>query len=147
MARNDYVYAQDLYPSAPRGICRVCRKPIPSGDRRRTICSAECRTEFKSHFLGWGDVTRAVAIRDKGVCADCGMDCERLDKILSRVKDWKIRNHVLRVLSFNVDWARSLWEAHHVKPVKHNGPARSIDELITLCVPCHRKRHGSKPKH
>jgi hypothetical protein len=34
-------------------------------------------------------------------------------------------------------------EAHHIVPYNHADPnTHALDNLMTLCVPCHRKEHG-----
>ena len=33
-------------------------------------------------------------------------------------------------------------EAHHVDPVANGGQRWEVDNLVTLCNPCHRNEHG-----
>lgn len=42
----------------------------------------------------------------------------------------------LRAVGF-YDWPRSLWEADHIVP-RVEGGSNKLDNLRTLCVPCHK---------
>lgn len=62
--------ADDAQP----GMCRVCAKPVAG--RKRYYCSDSCRSEFYSATMH--DNAGYVYLRDKGVCACCGLDTDAL---------------------------------------------------------------------
>lgn len=49
--------------------CRWCGKPLRVG----FYCSPHCKLEVDVR-CGW-DLDRYIFKRDKGICADCGLDC------------------------------------------------------------------------
>ena len=62
-------------PILEKGKCRGCGKPVPP--RRQTWCSTEC---CRAHHPGIA--RELVKQRDKGVCANCGVDTARLERRL-----------------------------------------------------------------
>jgi hypothetical protein len=147
-----HLLRDDVYPRV-KGKCRVCGKDIPES---RVTCSKECRLAARAIPWSWGEVVWLVKQRDKGVCCACGCDTMKLERVLNWTgretcppsgvywRDKSIARWVLRQLGFteNIE----LWAAHHVNPVHTHGPAKSIDELITLCVPCHKAAHAGKKR-
>jgi 5-methylcytosine-specific restriction endonuclease McrA len=88
--------------------------------------------------------------RDHGVCAECGTDTHELKKLIEKMvanddKKNEVRhgfgagNRVNRVLvALGFKSCQSLWEADHIIPVILGG-GNTLDNLRTLCVPCHKK--------
>jgi hypothetical protein len=37
---------------------------------------------------------------------------------------------------------KTLWQAHHVKPVEEGGGACGVEGYKTLCVWCHKQKHA-----
>nr|USL84267.1 HNH endonuclease [Enterococcus phage Sw5] len=123
-----YVYIQ----------CDMCNKAI---FRRTTkikktlnFCSKNClntyhryigthkpkEVTYKVKYYGdnWFKIARTIRKRDNFTCSDCGITQEEYGKELS---------------------------VHHIKPfVFFDSPeeANKLDNLITICEPCHRKRHS-----
>lgn len=131
-------------------LCRKCGKDLPKG--RRAWCSDECSTEalivcypsFARHY---------VERRDKGVCACCGRDTERLKRRVYRIYSWlkaygryrdaekwlrTCREHGWPVSPYHI-YSRSWWDADHIVPVVEGGGGCGLDNYRTLCVPCHKK--------
>jgi 5-methylcytosine-specific restriction endonuclease McrA len=95
-----------------------------------------------------------VEQRDHGVCAKCGRDCAalwtKLDALIHLVYSsepatkrrgyrwWKL---ALRLgLSGGYSYClRSLWDADHIVPVVEGGGGCGLDNLRTLCRPCHKE--------
>ena len=144
-SREDtFFYADAKYPKR-KGFCRVCGAVLT--DKRRVACPGRCRETLMAWPYQWADVCRVVYDRDAGICADCGLDTAALQGILWHCSDWKARRCALVAIGYACgDTGKSLWQAHHSRPVASHGPAQSIDEIVTLCVPCHRKRHAARPK-
>jgi len=40
------------------------------------------------------------------------------------------------------DCGRAATMVHHIKPISEGGGALDMDNLMSLCVPCHGKRHA-----
>jgi HNH endonuclease len=88
----------------------------------RDYCSRKCYGRARNlggrHYYGanW-QVQRAFAIvRDQGACADC-----------NSTNDLHV-HHIASLRSFDGNWEL----------------ANRIDNLVTVCPPCHLKRHGGR---
>ncbi len=139
-----------------RGFCKGCEKEVPKG--RLCWCSKECVEEQ----LIRSDPAHAalrVAQRDSGVCARCHVDTNRLAKAM-RWADYvsyfwrtgrhcpvpcedpgyrphvygRIARHFLPDMGFT---KVHLWEMDHIVPVSEGGGECGLDNLRTLCIPCH----------
>ena len=91
----------------------------------------------------------AVFERDKGVCKKCKVDTEELSRGLDEVEKQlvKMGEHTAfqarqaiktRLVLLGYKPQSELWEAHHVEAQAHGGE-HDLDNLETLCVPCHTK--------
>lgn len=69
-----------------RRQCRRCLREVPKG--RRTFCSDGCVRDFQLETGSSNWVRLHVAVRDHGVCAACGLDTNRLDRIASLLGRW-----------------------------------------------------------
>lgn len=127
--------------------CRWCgTREIPP--RRSSWCSDACVAEFTIR-RGIGLRARVQA-RDKGVCAACGLDCVKMRRDLGpgtryitpdRIADLERQGWTRR------DFVRkSLWDADHILPVEHGGGACGLDNLQTLCRPCHRRKTAKQAR-
>lgn len=145
--------APQLKELGPKGgrRCRGCHKEMPKGFR--AWCSDECRTD-KMIRAGW-HVRFHVFERDKGVCAKCGADSEKAERLIANLRghgcfslggEWlRNRGYVCQegVAMLRLAWGRSnwdttsLWEADHVVPVAEGGGGCGLDGYRTLCRPCH----------
>jgi 5-methylcytosine-specific restriction endonuclease McrA len=74
-----------------------------------------------------------VFLRDRGVCAQCGIETEALRKN-KRKLDYNARRQ------FERDWGRRrhLWDADHNLPVAEGGSGCDLANMRTLCLKCHR---------
>jgi len=121
-------------------LCSVCGKPLTKGLRR--YCSQECTdicyvATMPSYARG------KVFQRDKGVCSNCGCDTEKLKKILRKARyddgwaslGWHDIGVIKNEMGFTAD---HFWEMDHILPVVEGGGLCGMDNLQTLCVPCHR---------
>ena len=108
---------RDSLAKGPNGrfLCRWCSLEVPAG--RHTFCSEFCVDEWKLRSNP-GHLRERVLERDKGICAQCGMDCVTQFRHIKRLRgtarlrahqEWKIGNR------------KSLWEADHVLPVIEGG--------------------------
>lgn len=139
-----------------RPLCRWCGVEVPKG--RESWCSQRCVDEFVIR-KGDGRAATLVFKRDKGVCALCGLDTEELYRVVRGFPSAKARytaprsvrpvvvpklSHEVRAsllrgltaLGFHAD--QRFWQADHITPVVEGGGACGLDNLRTLCVPCHK---------
>lgn len=71
-------------PRGPNGrrLCRWCQTEVPKG--RRTFCSQPCIDEWTLRSNP-GAMRAFIEKRDKGICAICGLDAVRLQRILKKL--------------------------------------------------------------
>lgn len=77
--------------------------------------------------------------RDAGVCALCGIDTHRTRRRIMRLP-FAGRMRELRALQESGlihKRRKSWWEADHIRPVVEGGDS-NLDNIRTLCIPCHR---------
>lgn len=142
-----------LFPKIKRNdkwYCRVCGNPL--GGRNENFCSPACKFHFA--VCCWqGSARAAVGKRDKGVCAKCKLDTEKLKESLyersgawSRKtgKSWRIfYDRFISIYGFKTGH-ESFWEADHIISVKKGGAKLGLKNLQTLCIRCHKaKTFGS----
>ncbi len=99
-------------PRGPRGwpLCRWCSRETPGP--RRTFCGPDCVHEWK--IRSQPTYARSVVWgRDGGVCASCATQCGRTGE------------------------SDTPWEMDHIIPVVEGGGACGLENLRTLCRPCH----------
>lgn len=63
--------------------CRMC--PNAVAPRRRDYCSAACADDYRIRTSG-SHARWSVEKRDKGVCSECGLDTDRIERILERAR-------------------------------------------------------------
>lgn len=135
-------------PKGPNGrnLCRQCHEEVGKG--RRTFCSDECVHQWRI-TTDIGYARGLVYKRDKGVCSICGLDTVALQKqFLAELKDrqqqripwtqWKqerLKELQIPCHRTSGDW----WDMDHTLPVAEGGGEATLDNLRTLCVPCHHK--------
>lgn len=133
-------------PRGPEGraLCRRCGVEVPRG--RRTFCSARCADEWAVRNSP-SILRQHVYQRDRGICAICGVDAAVLGKVLSA--EWnrvKMASSTLGRRERDAFRQRyrwffsrsSYWDADHIVPVSEGGGECSLENMRTLCVPCHQ---------
>ena len=124
---------QKTHPRGPngRGLCRFCGAEVPKGSR--TFCNAAEVHEWKLRTQP-AYLREQTWRRDHGICSACGVDTDLLRKeaaTLSRLD----RVILLRAKGFCP--TATLWQADHIVPVSEGGGQCGIDNIRTLCHPCH----------
>jgi 5-methylcytosine-specific restriction protein A len=153
------IYADELRKVLGRqkGQCTWCGGEVKSP--RRSWCSQNCTDAFMERSPG--PASRRVYKRDKGVCAICGRDTDRMMNLFRMIrrqsKDDRWGPPKIEVLDalkelvshwqslgFNCRVGRAwtevshLWEADHIIPVVEGGGCCRIDNLRTACMACHK---------
>jgi 5-methylcytosine-specific restriction enzyme A len=126
-------------PLGPNGLplCRWCQLEILAR-RRRTFCSDYCvhQWRLRSDPAYLRDL---VLARDRGICAACSTDTLAAYAALKRSRG-KARAEALTLWGLkSVASRRSLWDADHILPVAEGGGQCDLDNIRTLCLPCHRE--------
>jgi 5-methylcytosine-specific restriction endonuclease McrA len=120
-------------------LCRWCDLEILSR-RRRTFCSEYCVHQWRLR-TDPGYLRDQVFARDRGVCALCRADTVAIFAALKRTRPRSpARNAGLSFYGMkSITARRSLWDADHILPVAEGGGQCDLDNLRTLCLPCHRE--------
>jgi 5-methylcytosine-specific restriction protein A len=118
-------------------LCRWCQLEILNR-RRRTFCSDYCVHQHRLR-TDPGYLRDQVFARDHGICALCKADTVSIFAALKKARG----NNRAAGLSLygmaHVHSRRSLWDADHIRPVAEGGGQCDLDNLRTLCLPCHRE--------
>ena len=126
-------------PRQQPGMCRLCGKPVPKN--RRAYCSKECAKQFNIAYFP-SHTRWHVYKRDHGVCAKCGCDTDKLKRIIMRARHWMSSSavrSVVRELGFtDYLFHGNLWQADHIQECINGGWGTGLENLRTLCTPCHR---------
>lgn len=91
--------------------------------------------------------------RDRGVCANCGTDTHRQRLAFIRLCTWGERGRwfsprqhprvaKLAQRKYGIPRGRlrgEWWDMDHILPVVEGGGACGLENLRTLCIPCHKK--------
>jgi 5-methylcytosine-specific restriction protein A len=131
-------HASDLAAGAHgRPLCRWCQLEILAR-RRRTFCSVYCVHQWRLRSDP-GYLRDLVFARDRGVCALCATDTLAAFEALKRSRG-SARTRELELWGLrSITARRSLWDADHIRPVAEGGGQCDLDNLRTLCLPCHRE--------
>lgn len=127
-----------------KGECTWCGKPVGKG--RRRWCSQICVDDFRATY-DWQWIRGLVHDRDRGVCSKCGCDCDKITALLNRVRyrnggdGYETFRYLLgfyiRIRFDNRSIGDDWWQADHIKP-RVEGGTNELDNLRTLCIPCHK---------
>ncbi len=147
-------------PKGPNGknLCRECGKECKTN--RRTFCSAKCVDAWKIKSQP-GYVRSKLRKRDRGVCAQCGLDTKDVKTMFSVLDQLsgisyygderkkfpeltKVRQRIVGIL--RVFGRTSYWDADHKQEVVDGGGECGLDNYETLCVWCHRAKSARKRK-
>lgn len=124
-------------------VCPICQDEFIARKYKQKYCSRHCfEIAHKNNMLGaknpaykngssynkrswrgddWDTIRQGVYKRDDFKCRDCGTDC------ISRRDLTKANSH-------------KLIQCHHIQDYKSKAD-NALQNLITLCVICHMKRH------
>ena len=126
-------------PRGPNGLalCRWCDLEILA-KRRRTFCSDYCVHQWRLR-TDPGYLRDHVFARDRGICASCHADTIAIYAALKRSRGPARAAGLSFYGMKSISARRSLWDADHIRPVAEGGGQCDLDNLRTLCLPCHRE--------
>lgn len=136
-----------------KSACAWCAKLLSAAlvETESTYCSQKCAEEGRLRHCGSSGIRTAMFALDGGKCALCGFDghslyeqisalqpAERLNKLLS--VGWKLprSSKAMENLLQNPKEG-DFWEVDHIRAVAEGGGGCGLDNLRTLCVPCHAR--------
>ncbi len=118
-------------PKGPNGLplCRWC-KTVECATARNTFCSEACVHEHKIRTQP-SYAKQQVAKRDDCRCALCGVDT------FADQREWdrRLELHPSRLIAMKC----RTFDMDHTVPVVEGGGSCGLENLRTLCRPCHRK--------
>ncbi len=118
-------------------LCRWCQLEILA-KRRRTFCSDYCVHQWRLRSDP-GYLRDQVFARDRGICAACQADTVAIFGALKRSRG-AARAAGLSIYGMKtIASRRSLWDADHILPVAEGGGQCDLENIRTLCLPCHRE--------
>lgn len=109
---------------------------------------------LEAYRRGHARLRPLVFVRDRGVCAKCGLDCVALWEAIANVKRrcdkdsnpaWPISFQEFRSALGKIaePWPNELWNLDLVEPFSQGG-LLDLANARTLCVICHRLETNSK---
>ncbi len=104
-----------------KGICRWCGKKIIENKvhKTRKTWHQDCATDYMIIYHS-GEARKHIWKRDKGKCNDCGEQCTR--------RGW------------DLDHVKPLMEQKGIKGTKLDWTYYELNNMQTLCRPCHKKK-------
>lgn len=145
---RDFVQPPGRGPNGRR-FCRWCHEEVPKG--RRTFCGERCLDLYWIRCSG-GEVRRLVFKRDGGICAGCGMDAEKLARIIQRAdRHYRELNEIrwmhepMLTVAMELGMyahAGTCWQPDHILPVAEGGGMCGLSNYRTLCTVCHNQEGG-----
>ena len=114
--------------------CPGCEKPKTEWARRKDwrCCSKECTTKYQSMYLilGWQDMRTKVFKRDNNTCQSCGFIAVDI-KVTKCSPSGEKYTITFKNISSQLD-------ADHILPIALGGDEWNINNIQTLCKPCHK---------
>ena len=104
-----------------KGICRWCGKKIIENKEhnKRKTWHQDCATDYMIIYHS-GEARKHIWKRDKGKCNECGERCTR--------RGW------------DLDHVKPLMEQKGIKGNKLDWSYYKLNNMQTLCRPCHKKK-------
>ena len=132
--------------------CAYCGGDLSAASRlpgvSSTYCSRECADQGRLK-RGWGNLRAQVFALEGGVCRLCGIDGHALYTRLLGLKPAERLNALCNANYKLPKSAKALdrllhnpregdfWQADHILAVSEGGGSCGLENLRTLCVPCH----------
>lgn len=155
-----------MFPTNDQKECRLCCKKLTG--RRTSWCSQRCSDRAFGLVSMWRGSTNHIRLyvyeRDYGICCRCGVDAEKLRRILTSAF-----NSLTTIYGISEDAAvqllkkytgyiaaqrkaydgivpyNPLWQADHIVEVADGGD-HALENFQTLCTKCHSAKTTASGK-
>lgn len=146
-----------------RPSCRWCKGDVRPP--RRGWCGDErCVLEWTRRTT-WAITRKVIFERDRGVCLMCGFDTvagqkEYREAIFAKYNRRYVKKTILTKDPITIEFTRATkipihaivrdgdwWEVDHIHPVSEGGDWFDLNNLRTLCVPCHARATAMLAAH
>jgi 5-methylcytosine-specific restriction endonuclease McrA len=134
------------WSDSPQGTCRWCGEEIlfDSGKNKGSINRRRRWHQTCVDVYNASDpreARRRVRKRDRGRCADCGVDTYKVRRELRKVG--RGRTRATRERGYKP--GQSFWELDHIVPLIDGG-SHDDENLQTLCTPCHTRKTAAEAR-
>jgi hypothetical protein len=133
-----------LAPPLADDACAWCAAPLPQ--RRRRWCSDRCNDAFWANHW-WSVARRSAKRRDRYRCRRCGA---RQPKRPAQSAHRTRAAYLAAMRAWRKAKLTSRLEVNHIEPCrgKHRSLdcAHHLDNLETLCLPCHKQHTSALPR-
>ncbi|XP_072981422.1 uncharacterized protein [Typha angustifolia] len=135
-------------------LCKLCQGPCCGNLAKAPeyfedlFCKLSCYQEFRIR-TSQRALRQALFQLERGICAQCKLDCCRLVKAVRVLSIRKRREYIEKVAPKLASKKRLLnklihepnegnaWHADHIVPVYRGGGECRLENMRTLCVACH----------
>jgi len=134
------------FSDAPQGVCRWCGEEIlfETGDKKGSVNRRRRWHQACVDIYNASDpqeARRRIRKRDRGRCADCGVDTYKVRRELRKIG--RGRNRAMRERGYKP--RQSFWELDHIVPLIDGG-SHDDENLQTLCTPCHAAKTAGEAR-
>ena len=134
------------FSDAPQGVCRWCGEGIlfESGDKQGSVNRRRRWHQSCVDIYNASDpreARRRIRKRDRGRCADCGVDTYKVRRELRKIG----RGRTRAIREHGYKPRQSFWELDHIIPLVDGG-SHDDENLQTLCTPCHTAKTAGEAR-
>lgn len=119
VCNTDFIYSKSTQKYCCRKCFEVAHKSNMAGDKNPAFKDGNSYKKRGYRGEGWDRIRIEVYKRDKYRCVDCGTRCQSK-------RDYTDSDKLI--------------QCHHIEP--YNGSNNNLENLITLCLKCHLKKHN-----
>ncbi|GAQ80647.1 hypothetical protein KFL_000580410 [Klebsormidium nitens] len=144
-------------------LCKMCQKicrgrfakfPKKMAD---LFCTLTCADQYSTRTSSAHNRRRLFEL-ERGVCSMCNLDCHKMVTTLKGLSDAQRRKSIFEMAPAFLDYPKKLdyllanfnegnaWHADHIVAVYEGGGECDLENLRTLCVPCHAKVTSEQTK-
>jgi hypothetical protein len=119
ICQNEYIYHKSTQKYCSRKCFEIAHKQNMAGIKNPSYVDGASYLKRGWRGNDWETIRKEIYKRDKYICQDCGVKCQSK-------RDYADSNKLI--------------QCHHIE--NYNGKNNNSQNLITLCLKCHIKRHN-----